>query len=617
MTDKAPPADDKQRTADGKFAKGASGNPRGRAIRAEAPAPSVAEQLASITSAPPRSPSQVDDSWESVISGIGSHGRDKRLTHQFTTDHISYAEAIALWTSDDIAKRAIEGVPDECMRAGYEISIPGDQGGDVEYLEGELERLKADEAIRITHCRERALGGGGILLGANDGQGYDQPLDLSRVTALDFLTPFEPIIMQPLYYYNRASSPKYGLPSHYMINPMTLGTSVETAALSLVDDVSVVHESRIIAYHGIRVSHYQPISGTAGWGYSMFTRIRAVLRDFQVACAAAGILAADFSQAIFKMEGLADFVSKNTPEKLRNRLAAVELARSVARAILIDTKESFERQTTNIQGLPELLAWLSSRLAAAIEMPLTLLMGQSPKGLGNEGESDIRFYYDQVAGIQVKKVEPALRRIISILMQVRARRQPAKLEIKFRPLWQLSEKDKSSAHFTQAQADDLYVNMGSLSAEEVRAARFGGEYSYDTVVATTESIESTPIPTDPATLAALGYAPTIANPAAVVTSPPGGASTDIAKTALSGQQIQSMLAIVTAVNTGAVHREQARGMLTTAFQISSSDADAVLGPAPVTAAAPLATPTAPPAPKAPPMIPPPPAPAAPAVPGVP
>lgn len=586
------------RTGKGKFAPGHSGNKRGRRAREREQRQADAVETARAVADAARAL----DGWESILTGIGTSERDKRLSHNFTTDHVSYPEAIALWTSDDIAKRAIEAVPDACWREGYDIVIPDDTTGTVEWLESQIKRLGAHDAIRVTHKRERAFGGGGIVLGVNDGQTYDMPLNLAGVSEFQWLTPFEPIVMQPVRWYNDAAAAKYGQPSHYQISPMTFGISEETAIVGQTTALNLVHESRVIAFQGIKVSQYQAPSGTAGWGYSMFTRIRHVLRDFQVACASAGILAADFSQAIFSMEGLAGLAAKADLRQgangLKNRLAAIELARSTARAILIDTKEKFERQTTNIQGLPELLAWLASRLAAAVEMPLTLLMGQSPKGLGNEGESDVRFYYDQIAAVQIEKVEPPLRRIIDILLHLRARggEVPKKVEIKWRSLWQPSDKERAETHATQANADQVYVDMGALTADEVRDMRFGGEYSLETAVPDNGPTAGglPPIPVDPETMVMLGREVPLGAPAATATAPVEKPPVKLADI------IEIMKLVNLGIVNGGITRAQGIGALTVGYQMSDAEAEKVLGPpAPEVTSPPTDPNTPPPAPPAP------------------
>jgi hypothetical protein len=172
-----------------------------------------------------------------------------------------------------------------------------------------------------------------------------------------------------------------------------------------------------------------------------------------------------------------------SPEKLRARMQALELARSTARAVLIDTKEKFDRQTTNISGLPDLLEKLSLRLAAAIDMPLSLLMGQAPKGLGADSEGDLRMYYDKIRSFQRRKISPLLKIIITMVMKsMRERGVPKKWEIKFNPLWQLTDAEIAEARLTQARTDSLYVKSGALHPDEIRNSRWKGGYSYETQI---------------------------------------------------------------------------------------------------------------------------------------
>ena len=178
----------------------------------------------------------------------------------------------------------------------------------------------------------------------------------------------------------------------------------------------------------------------------MLMRIKAALRDFSVAFAGAGIMITDFSQATLSIQGLAALVAEKGASVLADRLRAIEMGRSVARTVLIDTNENYKRETTSVAGLSDVLDRLSSRLAAAVDMPLTLLMGQSPKGLGNEGDSDVRFYYDRIKNIQTRRLMRPLRRIIKLaMMALNNRKEPKKWSIKFAPFWQLSDGEIATA----------------------------------------------------------------------------------------------------------------------------------------------------------------------------
>jgi hypothetical protein len=123
------------------------------------------------------------------------------------------------------------------------------------------------------------------------------------------------------------------------------------------------------------------------------------------------------------------------------------------------------------------------RIAAAGDIPVTRLMGQSPAGLNATGNADIRFWYDKISGLQDRKLRPRLEYIALVTFAALKIKEPEHWSFRFRPLWQETAKETADARMVQAQADAIYITNCVLSAEEVALARFGGdEYSYDTPV---------------------------------------------------------------------------------------------------------------------------------------
>jgi phage-related protein (TIGR01555 family) len=457
----------KLRTNKGTFAKGTSGNPGGKRKEIRA------------------------DGWYSALTGIGTSTHDKRESHNFMAKCLTYQEAVELWRGDDLAKRAIESVPDGCFRQGYEITI-ADEGNFEELkedIEEQLSKLKVDAAIKKAMCYERAYGGAAILLGTNDARSLDKELDITRVTKIEWLNVLEPCEVYPVSYYDDPMAPKYGEPEYYQLATFPQTSSMVPAskkkkAPNQLNPLQLIHESRLVVFEGTRVSRYQSRPGLSGlnWGDSILTYLADVLRDFNIAWHSAGIIVTDFSQAVFSIENLMSLVARD-PDKLQARIQAIELSRSTARAVLVDTKEKFERQSTSVAGLPDLLDRLSTRLAAAIDMPLSLLMGQSPTNLGADSDSDVRFYYDRIQSYQRDKVGPILKMFAQMIMQgLRKRKLPKKWGIRFHPLWQLTDQQKAEARLAQARVDEIYINMGVLHPQETRQTRFGGEYSYETQI---------------------------------------------------------------------------------------------------------------------------------------
>lgn len=455
-------ADDPKRTRNGTFKPGVSGNPGGRAKPRTDAAP-VARH----------------DGWQNFFSGHGVYGRDKRQGTSFKAATLTFDQLAELWRGDDLAARAVETLPKESLREGYDLSIPeAAQGGEDEAeriaeIVDALSTLGADEMIRTGLCYERGLGGGAVLIGANDGQDdLTKPLRLESIRSLDWLTPLEPREIMPVYGYADPRAPKYGQPEIYRITSRTILPPQDGKYGNQVMDI---HESRLLVFPGIRVSRYQYMASQGGWGDSVLIRMWRVLRDFNLAWGSAGALVTEFASATYKMKDLWQALStKGGAAAFAERLQAMDLARSTINATVIDGEDDFKREQTPISGLPDLMDKFSTRLAAAADMPLTLLFGTSPAGLNATGESDIRFFYDRVAAYQRDKVMPQLKTLIRILFRTMGSKvEPEKWDIEFRPLWQESAKDKAAAMLTQAQADHIWVTDGMLSAEEVADAHWG------------------------------------------------------------------------------------------------------------------------------------------------
>lgn len=524
------------------------------------------------------------DGWQSMLTGLGTPGYDKRLHTHFTPHELSWDYAMALWRGDDLAARIVETLPSEMLRQGYEISLDDDEGHErTEAVMARLEELGVEQVLWRALCYERAYGGAAIMLGADDGAtDLTQPLQLERVRSLSWLTSLEPRDLSPVAWYDDPMAPRFGEPSVYQL------TMPGTGAKSLA---SVrVHESRLIVFPGIQVSQRRYTSSNNGWGESALARVVSVLRDFNAAYTAAGILVHDFAQAVFKIKNLAELVAADKADVLSGRMRAVEMSRSVARAILIDAEgEEFERKQTPVSGLPELLDRLNTRLAAAADMPLTLLMGQSPGGLNATGESDVRFFYDRVKATQQRKLGPAIRRIAQLVMLADGG-EPASWSVKFAPLWQPTEKEQADTRLVQAQVDTAYIQAGVVSPEEIAVSRFGGDgYSTATKIdfAAREAMEvAAPAPVSETSLAPAptgGGAGGAGEESATETTPTGPVPADPADrdelppTVFNGAQIASLVDIVRAVAAGELGRESAMAIIETTFPVTSEQAAQILG----------------------------------------
>lgn len=447
------------------------------------------------------------DGWMNTLTGLGAKGKDKRLNSIIVADRLEYEDAYELYRSNDMAARIVDLPVDEMTRQWVDILIDGEseQGDDISES---LETLGTEQAFNTGLKWSRAYGGAGIVMGVMDGLNPKEPINEATIESIDFLTPMDMRELWPIEWYADPYAPKYGQVARYRIVPQWVvpqGTisglsapatvssdkpltkalkSPGRSGIAALDALPIIHESRVIRFDGILVNRRQRHE-RLGWGDSVLNRANEVLRDFGITWASVSVLLQDFARAVYKMKGLAEIVSANGSDVIAARIAAMELARGVLGATLLDSEDEFTREPTPFSGVPELLDKIALRLAATAPMPVSLLMGQSPAGLNATGDSDIRYWYDKIKSDQKKKIVPGVKQLSRLVMLSKKGPTngalPDTWKIQPRPLWQLSDLEESTRRLNMAQADVAYVTAGVLTAEEVAVSRFGGDgYSVET-----------------------------------------------------------------------------------------------------------------------------------------
>jgi phage-related protein (TIGR01555 family) len=325
-------------------------------------------------------------------------------------------------------------------------------------------------------------GGAAILLGIDDGAADPKlPLDLEKgVKNFNFATVLSRYELKALTIQDNPLLAGYGLPATYTMEPRI------TAAESKNNKTGAeVHASRLIIFQGSPLPRKTFITN-GYWGDSILSILYRPLQNYGTTHDSVASLMQDFSQAVFKIQNLADILSaKDGKALIKERINMVELSRSVINATIIADTEEFERKTTSLAGVQEIIEKMERRLVSTTSYPHTILLGESPGGgIGNDGKAQHRDYYDFVSRRQESILKQPLRRFIHLVMSAKEGptkgKVPVTWDIEFMPLWQDSESDIMEQRKKQAEADQIYITNQVLSPDEVALARFGGpRYSHD------------------------------------------------------------------------------------------------------------------------------------------
>lgn len=396
------------------------------------------------------------DSWVNAITGLGG-SRDKTVQGRFCTSTLLTLQELSdLYHFADIPKRIVSAVIQDGTRQGLQIAD--------EDLAKAWKSWQAMNKLRSAATWGRLYGGGMVILGTD---GFmDQPLpEPLPQGGLRYLLVVDRRDMYVEDRYTDIGSEKFGEPQHYRISKSTEGGQLIGA---------VIHESRVIAFGGAETDD-RVRQRNGGWDLSVLQAPYDVLRDVEGGWRSVMLLLQDLSQAVFKIKGLASMIAEGEKDTLMTRMELVDMARSVARAVIVDADmEEFEHKgAANLTGLDPLLTRLFTRLAAASDMPVTRLMGMSPAGLNATGESDTRSWYDRVQSYRDEDLGPAAARLLTVIAQHEGIGfEGDEPEFSWPSLWQMSPEEEASHDKTVAETDKIYLDAGVVFPEEVAQVRF-------------------------------------------------------------------------------------------------------------------------------------------------
>jgi len=491
------------------------------------------------------------DAWVNTLTQVGtSFGKNDLSFEPQSSEYLDLATLEYIYNLDGIGARIVDSVPKHALRKGFKVSA---SSNDVEtLLQDEFQRLHFKETLKRAWTWARLYGGGAVFLGVDDGSsGPEEPLRRTTLRRVLWATDVDRRELYPMTFDTDPWSPRFGMPVTYRLTRIG-GTASDTV---------VVHASRLLRFEGITPTRRRRLQ-LYGWGESILQRVISELKAFRGAFAASGVLLQEASQGVIKIRGLHEAMASDGDKAFSKRLALMEQARSVARALLLDADgEDYSRVDIGVlSGVADLLDRNANLLSAVSEVPVTVLMGQAPAGLNATGDSDIENWHASIGAEREDVLPSKIAYVAKLLLSASEGPTrgsiPAGIKVTFPPFKDSSEHEEAKLRATQATTDKIYMDAGVLRPDEVRQSRFRPEgWS-----------ETTSLTTDPATQES---------------SDPGsqGPRMDIQATALNGAQTATLVQIVQAVAAGGLSRESGLALIKISTPTATDEmANAALGP---------------------------------------
>jgi phage-related protein (TIGR01555 family) len=405
------------------------------------------------------------DGWANVLTGLGICGRDKKQSAAFFLNNIfNRSELDGMYRSDGVLKLVIDIFAQEMIRQGWEVE--GDAEGKMVL---KLEELKAACAMTDLIKWARLYGGSICIMGIADGLPLDQPVDEDTIRDIQWLRVFDryQAYSRDGTFESDLNSPNYGFPNVYTVNDNRTGA------------IFYVHYSRILRMDwNVLPPRWQ--NWNQGWGDPIVQTIYEELRNYSTAFSNTATIFQDFVNSVLSIPGLSEKMASGcrNDQAIMNRLNIMNLAKSTTNMAIIDSEETYEKITTNVSGLEQLLDRFMLALSAVTRIPVSLLFGRSAAGLNATGDNDVRNFYDAVKQEQESKLRQCLEKLIRYIMLSKDGPflgvEPENWSLQFIPLWQNTEEQDALVRKLTAETDCMYIDRGVLDPAEVAVSRFSG-----------------------------------------------------------------------------------------------------------------------------------------------
>lgn len=401
----------------------------------------------------------VGDSYQNFAAAIGIQTSNISSAGQYGFDPLTRIRTQLEWIHRGswLGGVAIDVVADDMTRAGVQIKgemVPED----IAKIEELAVSLGIWKAINDTIKWGRLYGGAiGVLL--IQGQDTSTPLRIETVGKGQFrgILPLDRWMVEPsLEDLVQDFGPFLGLPKYYRV-------TTDAPALNL----KKIHYTRCFRMEGIRVPYWQRLMENL-WSVSVLERLKDRMQSYDSATLGASQLVFKAHIRSYKIKGLRALVAAGGKgfAALVRQVQFMRTTQTNEGITMLDMDDDFASDTAGssaISGIQAILEQLGEQLSGALQIPQVRLFGQSPGGLNSSGDGELRTYYDGINQQQNGNLKSPVTLVYRAMAQSLGLDVPPGFGIAFRPLWQLTEEQKSASASATTESVTKAKDAGLIS----------------------------------------------------------------------------------------------------------------------------------------------------------
>jgi phage-related protein (TIGR01555 family) len=378
------------------------------------------------------------------MSNLGSE-KDKGAQGNWYFTPLDQQQAENAYRSNWMVRKAIDIPALDMMREGWAWQCSKEE---IALIEAEEKRLKVHSRVFKAIKQADLLGGSGIII--SDGKNnHSEPLALDTIQkgGIDFIRVMDRYQLSSGLLDFDPMSPTYMEPLYYDL----IGAAGGTIR---------IHPSRVVRFIGAELPVDSQILYDR-WGDSKLDSIEIAIRDATAGQQGIAALVQEAKVDVYQIDGFMEGMKSEVYKRaVVERFSLVQSMKSTVNALVLDKNDEYQQKTINFAQLPEVQRLQLQIVSGAADIPATRYLGQSPSGMNATGDGDLNNYYDRIKADQELKLREPLEKLMDVVVRSALGDRPNDCQFRFRPLYQMSEKDKADIFKTKADAARVLAGGG-------------------------------------------------------------------------------------------------------------------------------------------------------------
>lgn len=398
------------------------------------------------------------DGITSSITGMGTSS-DKLTYTKPTYNEYSEMELLCLYVGIPQISSIVDVVAEDLYREGFEIRSSGNQALADEVAK-EFERLKIKDRLVELRRNHRIYSKGGLLypIITTDNEAYPvqagSELKNPMPTVIDSIEEINSI---PGYLFNVSTNT--GRPTERKYNQVNVSC-----------DGHELHESRFLW----SCNNFQP---QFNQGISEVEKLVMIANGLQISAWSLINMIYEAQLKVYRSKAL---LENGAIAKIKETLRAIRMSLSSQSAMVIGADEDFTKQNFVITGFKDATDFLENQMSAVSDVPKEIWMKQSRGVISLTNNPQSISYYQSRIKEQNLEETPKIKSLIDIILKQKKFNGAMldDIQIKWNDMFTLDEDSQATIRLKNAQADQIEITSGVISANDVANKRYPN-LSYD------------------------------------------------------------------------------------------------------------------------------------------